>query len=1064
MFEAIIRNGLLMTVAALILAVLGVLAATRIPVQMIPDLEVRTITVRTTWPGATPQDVEKEILIEQEEYLRTVPNLQRLQATASRGQARIELEFPFGIDMTDTLIRVNNALNQVPSYPINVDEPRVFASSFSANSFMFFNVSPLDGNPRGLDMDMMRDFIEDNVRTRMSNVPGVSAVQVWGGAERQIRVIVDPARLADRGIAITDVRDAIRQRNRDVSGGEIDSGKRRYLLRTVGRFDDVNQLEELIIERRGDTLIRLGEVASIEFDHFEIDSLIFVDGDPVINLAVRRELGSNVIDIKYAMLEAVERIDKEVLQPAGMEIKLIAEDVGYVEASVRNVWTNLGIGAVLATLVMYLFLRSGRATAVGVIGIPLCTIAAFIGLLATGRTINVISLAGVAFAIGMTLDNSIVVIESIELARRRGRDRFQSAVEGVRNVWPAVLASTLTTILVFAPVLFIEEEAGQLYSDIAIAISASIMASMLVAITLIPTAAARLKFGTEARHGPTAEHGGPIVGMVDWLIAEPGRRMVTIVSTLVLSFAVIFMLTPAAEYLPEGEEPKTFAALSAPPGYNLETMTEIGMEIQDYFLQFVGDDPARFERGETDVPAIKYLNVRITPDGMRIISEAVDASRINDLMDAITRKYREYPGMRAFAARGSIITSNDGGTRSINLDISGPNLAVIYDAALSVYRRAQDVFENPRIQSRPSSLALAQPLVEVRPDWDRASELGMDAGSVGYTVAALTDGAFVDEFFLEDDKIDIYIYGNTPGETNLDTLGQMPIFTPQGTILPLSAIATIVETVDTSNIRRINGQRTVTLNIIPPPSIPLETGVGIVREEIITSLRDSGEIPAGVNIDISGASDQLDATKAALVANYPVALIIIYLLLVAIFRHWGYPMLIMTTIPLGIAGGIVGLVLMNGLGAALTSLGFAGFHQPFDMISMLGFLILMGTVVNNPILIVDRAMRLMAEGTRTAQEAVREAVHVRFRPIAMSTLTTICGLSPLVLIPGAGTELYRGVGAIVLFGILGAAIVSLTMLPALTVTVLEWQAKRKHMEAAPVAGVATAPGAHRSDV
>jgi multidrug efflux pump subunit AcrB len=573
MFETIIRNGLLMTVAALILAVLGVLAATRVPVQMIPDLEVRTVTVQTRWPGATPQDIEKEILIEQEEYLRTIPNLQRLQASASRGSARIELEFPFGTDMTDTLIRVNNALNQVPSYPINVDEPRVFASSFSSNSFMFFHVSPLDGNPRGLDMDMMRDFIEDNVRTRMSNVPGVSAVQVWGGAERQIRVVVDPVRLADRGIGITDVRDAIRQRNRDVSGGEIDTGKRRYLLRTVGRFDDVQQLEGLILERRGDTLIRLGEVADIVFDHFEINSLSFVDGDPVINLAVRRETGSNVIDIKYAMFAAVERIDKEVLAPAGMEIKLIAEDVAYVEASVRNVWTNLGIGAVLATLVMYLFLRSGRATAVGVIGIPLCTIAAFIGLLATGRTINVISLAGIAFAIGMTLDNSIVVIESIELARRRGKERFESAVEGVRNVWPAVLASTLTTILVFAPVLFIREEAGQLYSDIAIAISASILASMLVAITLIPTAAARLKFGTEARHGPTAEHGGPIVEMVDWLIAEPRRRMVTIVSTVGLSLAVIVLLTPAAEYLPEGEEPKTFASLNAPPGYNLATMT-----------------------------------------------------------------------------------------------------------------------------------------------------------------------------------------------------------------------------------------------------------------------------------------------------------------------------------------------------------------------------------------------------------------------------------------------------------------------------------------------------------
>ncbi len=1046
MFETIIRNGLLMTVAALILTVLGVLAASRIPVQMIPDLEVRTVTVQTSWSGATPQDIEKEILIEQEEYLRTVPNLQRLEASASTGRATIELDFPFGVDMTETLIRVNNALTQVPSYPVNVDEPRVYASSFSANSFMFFNVSPLPGNPRGLEMDMMRDFIEDNVRTRMSNVPGVSDVSVWGGAERQIRVILDPVALADRRITITDVRDAIRGRNQDVSGGEIDAGKRRYLLRTVGRFDDVRELEDLIIERRGDTLIRLGDVATVEFDHFEIDNLNFVDGDPVINLAVRRETGSNVIDIKYAMLDAVDRIDREVLGPNGMEIKLIAEDVGYVEASVKNVWVNLSIGAILATLVMYLFLRSARATAVGVIGIPICTIASFIGLLALDRTINVISLAGVAFAIGMTLDNSIVVIESIELARRRGLDRFRSALEGVSSVWSAVLASTLTTVLVFAPVLFIREEAGQLYSDIAIAISASILASMLVAITLIPTAAARLTFGTESRHGPTADTGGPLMSMVDWLIAAPRRRLVTIVSTIGLSVAIILFLTPAAEYLPEGEEPKIFASLNAPPGYNLETMSEIGMEIQDYFLQFVGDDPGRFERGEIDVPAIKYLNVRINPGGMRIIAEAIDPGRVDDLMDAVTRKYKEYPGMRAFAARGSIITSNDGGTRSINLDISGPNLPVIYDAALAVYRRAEQVFENPRIQSQPSSLSLAQPLVEVRPDWDRAAELGMDAGSVGYTVAALTDGAYVDEFFLADDKIDIYLFGNDRGEANLETLGQLPIFTPGGTVLPLSAIASIRETVDTSTVRRINGQRTVTLNIIPPAAIPLETGVGIVREDVIGALRASGDIPAEVNVDISGASDQLDATRAALATNYPVALIIIYLLLVAIFRHWGYPLLIMTTIPLGIAGGIVGLVLMNAVGTVLPAIGLEAIHQPFDMISMLGFLILMGTVVNNPILIVDRAMRLMQEGATSAREAVRDAVHVRFRPIAMSTLTTICGLSPLVFMPGAGTELYRGVGAIVLFGILGAAVVSLTMLPALTVTVLEWRKPRPRPE------------------
>ena len=1040
MFEAIIRNGLLVTVAALIVAVLGVLAALRIPVQMIPDLEVRTVSVQTSWPGATPQDIEKEILIEQEEYLRTIPNLQRLEATASSGRATIELDFPFGVDMTDTLIRVNNALNQVPSYPLNVDEPRVFASSFSANAFMFFRIVPLPGNPRGLDMDMMRDFIEDNVRTRLSTVPGVSDILVWGGAERQVRITIDAASLAEHRLTIADVRDAIRARNRDVSGGEIDSGKRRYLLRTVGRFEDIGDLENLIIDRRGDSLLRLGDFATVELDHFEIRSLAFSDGVSAISLAVRRETGSNVIETKYAMLDAVERVRTEVLEPAGLSMALTAEDVGYVEASIRNVWTNLGIGAVFATLVMYLFLRSGRATAVGVIGIPVCTIAAFLGLLVFGRTINVISLAGVAFAIGMTLDNSIVVIESIELERRRGLSRLRSAIEGVKNVWPAVLASTLTTILVFAPVLFIVEEAGQLYSDIAIAISASILASMLVAITLIPTASARLEFRGEGegRRETFVKTRDSVVGAVDRMVSSPRRRALTVATTVVASVAVILFLTPAAEYLPEGEEPKIFARMNAPPGYNLETMAEIGKDVQAYFLPFVGADPVAFDRGDVDVPPIRYLNVSIDTGGMRIISEPVDRDHIDELMDAVTRKYRTYPGMRAFAARGSIITSNDGGTRSINLDISGPNLAIIYDAALAAFRRAEEVFGNPRIQTNPSSLALSQPLIEVIPDWERAAELGMNAGDVGYAVAALTDGAFVDEFFLADDKIDIFLFGRDGGNISLDRLAQLPIYTPQGTVLPLSAMAGIRETVDTSTVRRINGRRTVTLNVIPPASVPLETGVGIVREDVIDYLRANGGIPADVSVEISGASDQLDATKAALAANYPVALVIVFLLLVAIFRHWGYPLLIMTTIPLGIAGGIVGLVLLNTLGSLLPLIGLDPVHQPFDMISMLGFLILMGTVVNNPILIVDRAMRRMKEGAASAREAVTDAVSVRFRPILMSTLTTICGLSPLVFMPGAGTELYRGVGAIVLFGILGAAVVSLTMLPALTVSVLEW--------------------------
>ena len=354
----------------------------------------------------------------------------------------------------------------------------------------------------------------------------------------------------------------------------------------------------MVIKREGDSIVRLGQVAQISLDHFSLTDRSFVNGDPVISLSVRRQSGSNVIQIKEDMLQEVELINTELLNPQGMRLELSADDVVYVQASVFNVWKNLILGALLSTLIMYLFLRSFRATLLGVLGIPICTIAAFLGLMLFGRTVNVISLAGVAFAIGMTLDNSIVVLESIELERKRGLDRLRAAISGVQKVWPAVLASSLTTIMVFLPVVFITEEAGQLYSDVAIAIAGSILVSMLVAVTVVPTLSARLELKDEAK-----DQGGRerlrlrIVSSLGWLIETPLRRLGCVVVTLGCSLAIVVLLTPPAEYLPEGEEPKTFASMNAPPGYNLETMQGYADELQAYFLPFVDDDPEAFHRG-----------------------------------------------------------------------------------------------------------------------------------------------------------------------------------------------------------------------------------------------------------------------------------------------------------------------------------------------------------------------------------------------------------------------------------------------------------------------------------
>ncbi|NWO57015.1 efflux RND transporter permease subunit [Chromohalobacter israelensis] len=1049
MFAAIIRHGILVSVVTLILLIVGIAAIWRIPVQMIPDLETRVIGIETEWAGANPQDIEKDILIEQEEYLRNVPNLQRMESTASSGSAEIELEFPFGVDLTETLIRVNNALSQVPSYPTNVDQPRIVANSFSANAFMYFNVGPREGNPRQLDMPAMRDYLEDNVRPRMESVSGVSEVSVSGGAERQMQLLLDPDALAARDLSISDIQAALEARNQDVSGGNLESGKRRYLLRTVGRFDDVKSLEALILRRQGDELVRLGDVAEVQQSYAELTSRSYnAAGEPVLSVQVRREPGANVIDIKRDMLEEVEALNDGLLAEQGMQITLSNDDVRYVEASIANVWFNLGLGALFATLVMYAFLRSARATFAGVIGIPICTIAAFLGLLLAGRTLNVISLAGIAFAIGMTIDNTIVVLESIETQRRRGLARFQAALAGVKQVWSAVLASTLTTILVFVPIFFIEQEAGQLYSDIAVAIATSILISMVVAITVIPTLGAHIDFrgrGGDNRNGNTTRPRwmSACLWVVNGMIQSAGRRLAAIVLGVLGGVAIFVWLTPPAEYLPEGEEAKTFASMNAPASYNLATMDEIARTLQRELEPHVGAEPTAFERGDTDVPPIRTMGIQAEPQSVRIIAETIDPSHIEALMDALTERYEAYPDMRAFAARGSIISSNDGGTRSITLDIAGNDLETLYATANRIYQRAEAAFDNPRIQSRPSALDLGQPLIEVYPDWERAAELGFDTDALGTAIAVLTNGAYLDDFYLDDEKIDLYGYGPNAGDIDLDQLANLPLHTPTGSNVPLNDVADIEETVGTATIRRVDGRRSVTLDVIPPRSVALEAGIERMQREVIEPMRDTGELPGNIDVTVTGAGDQLDATRQALTSNGLIALAIVYLLLVAIFTHWGYPLLILATIPLGAAGGIVGLWLMNTVGAVLPRVGLNAISQPFDMITMLGFLILMGTVVNNPILVVHQARENLREASMNARDAVFHAVESRLRPIAMTTLTTLCGLSPLVFLPGEGTELYRGVGAIVLFGLLGTAIVTVTFLPALTVAVLSWRLKHR---------------------
>ena len=1044
MFRFAIEKPLIITVAVLIVCLFGILAIFRVPIQMIPDLDARVVTVVTSWPGATPQDVEQEIIIEQEEYLRRVTGLERMISRAVTGRAEIELEFSYGSDINEVLIRVNNALTQVPGYPENVDEPRLVTSTVSNNPFLFFLTRPLPGNPQNVNMVGMRDFLEDHVRVQLERVPGVSDIRMWGGAERQVKIYVDPARLAERQITLTELRNAIRARNRDVSGGDLDSGKRRYLLRTIGRFETTAEMEDMVVAWRDGAFVRLRDLGHVELSLFEIKSYSYGRGTPNISMGVRRQIGSNVVEVKENVMEKVEQLNAGLLKERGLHMVLNTDDVRYVSASVVNVRKNLLIGALLATLVLFLFLRTPSATLIGAIGIPICTLAAFLGLLISGRTINVISLAGVAFAIGMTLDNSIVVLENIYRHMSTGKQRRRAALDGVAEVWPALLASTLTTVFVFIPIIFIKQEAGQLYSDIAVAISASILMSLLVATLVVPTLCSRfltLDRGSASGAGVYTlgqRFGGVLIRFVHWLMDGIARRLALIAVVGVITL-LIFASIPKAEYLPEGEEQKIFIQMFAPPGYNIDEMHDIYRDMDDYLVPYIGDDPEKFARGEADLPGLNYVVGYVAAARNMILVESTSTGQVNDLLEIVVGKIREIPGIHAFASRGSIFSSNWGGSRSINLELSGTDMVALFDAGRRAFVKAQSVFENPQIRPQPSSLAMGQPMVEIHPDWERASELGMDAADLGYTIWAFSDGAFVDEFFLGDEKIDMFLYSAYGTVKHPEDVDNIMLYSPEGGMVPLGAVAEVRQTVNTETIRRVDGERTITLGIVPPRAIALEQGVDMVRSGIIEELRKTGQVGDDINMTITGASDLLEITRNALQGNFIVAVFISYLLLVAIFSHWGYPLLVMTTVPVGIGGGLFGLWLLNAVGGNLSLLGFNNIFQPFDVITMLGFLILIGTVVNNPILIIDRTMRNIKSRGMASVDAVLESTRARIRPIMISSITTIFGLSPLVFNPGAGTELYRGLGAIVMFGLLFSTLITLTFMPTLLSLALQFR-------------------------
>ncbi|MCF6283113.1 MAG: efflux RND transporter permease subunit [Candidatus Polarisedimenticolaceae bacterium] len=1006
------------TFSVVILVVLfGLIGLSRLPVQLTPDVEVPTITITTSWFGASPYEIEKEIVERQEEVLKSIMGLKKLESSSFNNFAEIRLSFKVGADLEATMTRVANKLNEVKRYPDNADRPVISGTGGDSAPIIWMMLKMRKG-----DLEQIvnyRSFFENEVRHTLERVPGVGSLFVFGGTEQRLEIVVDPLALATRELTISNVIERISSANSNVSAGVLGVGKRNYRVRTVSEFQSINEPGEVVLKDDGVHRVYLADVATTQLGYYPNAAPNIHNNVPMIVVAIRKEAGANVLELTERAHKAVKELNEGLLKENGIYLDWVHDQTHYINTAISTVKTNLLLGGVLAIGVLLLFLRSISATITVAIAIPISVIGTFLFMYFFGRNINVVSLAGISFAVGMLVDNAIVVLENIDRHRHMGKAAIQASYDGAREVWGAVLASTVTTVAVFLPIIFIEEEAGQLFRDIAIAISFSIMLSLLVSISVIP-AMTRLFYGlsNKVKVSKPPGEGNPAVKFLmlcsRLTLKNTITRLVTVAIFVTGSVLLVQNLLPKAEYLPQGNRNLIMNILIPPPGYSDDKRAEMGRYIMDELKPYLEED---YKDGVPQIENLFYVgSERFTIFG----GTSKHVTEARDMMPVFSQVMNSIPGVFGVSIQRGIFESGIGKGRGIDVNISGEDYNTIVGAARVLYGALSQAIPGSQIRPVPS-LEIGYPEVNFIPDRASVQANGLSEQALGIYIDVLMDGRKIGEYKPEGSKLMDMVLTSSTGKIKApeDLLNGL-IATPYGELVRIGDLLEIEYTQGMTQVDHLERKRNIRLEVTPPEDHALQQALETINEELLPKLQATGQL-AGVEVHVGGNADKLTETRLALQWNFLLAIVITYLLLAALFSNYLYPLVILFSVPMAAAGGFIGLALVNRFVAP----------QPFDILVMLGFIILVGTVVNNAILIVHQTLNNVRYESMQSVDAILHSVRTRIRPIFMSAATSLFGLLPLVLSTGSGSELYRGLGSVILGGLALSTVLTLFVVPAL---------------------------------
>ncbi|MCB9903627.1 MAG: efflux RND transporter permease subunit [Planctomycetes bacterium] len=1095
------------TMFMIAIAVFGLVSLKRLPMDLLPEISYPTLTVRTAWPGAAPEDIEDRVSVRIQESLATLPNLVRTSSVSRAGYSDVVLEYQWGADMTFAVQDVRDKLDSL-FLPSGSERPIILRYDPNLDPTLRIGVSAPPGAARGTDSELiqLRWIAENKLKRELETMAGVAAVQVRGGLEEEVRVRVDPKKLEARSIDLSSIAQRLAAENLNASGGAILEGSTSFLVRTLNEFEDLTDIEQLPIVRRGETSVRLGEVATVERTYKKREVVTRLGDSEAVEIAVYREAGANIVEVADNVKLAIFGTDEQRAHTAelvekgedragggrfedrGKEnylawrlrreatIEVLSDQSNFIRSAIDDVRSSAIIGAVLAVVVMWFFLRRLSTTVIVALAIPISVIVTFAPMFRAGVSLNIMSLGGLALGIGMLVDNAIVVLESITRCREEGDGLRDAALRGVREVSGAIVASTLTTVAVFAPIVFVHGIAGQIFGDQALTVVSSLLVSLLVAVLFIPMLASRPFLAGGLPAAATARPPLPYAGLAwSWstgvadVLTVVGRAVLWILAGATMVGLYLFGLIGRVVYwatwpfralfdlgwgaLERGYPLALRASLRHPIVVLLATgvlgwaafarVGDLGLELlpeihQGEFTAHVGlsvDSPlANTDRvlrdlarevGALDEVALTALITGVEADTLTRdiegehtgrmtvrLAPGTDAAGEDEVLTRVRRILESHPEVRS-------------------VDVSRPTPFVI-DAPLAVEVTGHDLDRMGEIASEVearisalrdltdvrSTMRVGHPEARVVFDREKTLEYGLDLGTVSNLLRSQLLGEVSTRLTDGDDRIDIRVQGDEAYLATLEEVLELSVNPESPRPLPLSSVARVELVRGPAEIRRIGNSRAV---VVSASGTGLD--LGGLNAEIEDSLAGL-ETPDDIFVELGGQKRELDAGRTSMIAALLLAIFLVYVVMASQFESLVQPLIIMLTVPLAGVGVVFTLDLLG---------------IPLSVIVFIGAILLAGIVVNNAIVLVDRINQQRRAGM-PLHESIEEAGRARLRPILMTTLTTALGLLPLTgwldglplldqLATGAGSEIRAPMAITVIAGLASSTALTLVLIP-----------------------------------